>query len=311
MKWYPEALLLPWFSFFFAQRGCAWGAEENPAAPSSPEEDRAIIFLLEVPIPAAWRGRIKQRIPLCGRDGFKQASPQTGGRKDVHFRRYGCCGEVEVREHSFQTMVGFALVKHDRAQNEDWLDYSRFVVNFYVLFPVVLNILLELIHEQAYLWPTPRGRLNYQTTLRSIGPASMFICPPHWSATCHLVNTPGKGKENMHIHNSRMLSGTQNRPQNGRSHTSCNPGVTSSTLCAFSPPLPFCIAFLHFEDLFRVGGVVHDTIMCYLALAMLWFILEPMLLYMVLVYLFVSEHKVIGIILQFTQNRKAQFLFMN
>lgn len=56
---------------------------------------------------------------------------------------------------------------------------------------------------------------------------------------------------------------------------------------------------------------VSAQIIHHLALGVLYFILEPMLLHVVLRYLLVAEHKVIDIILQSIQNRKAQILFMN
>lgn len=56
---------------------------------------------------------------------------------------------------------------------------------------------------------------------------------------------------------------------------------------------------------------VPARIIHHLALRMLYFILEPMLLHVVLRYLLVAEHKVIDIILQSIQNRRPQILFMN
>lgn len=99
--------------------------------------------------------------------------------------------------------------------------------------------------------------------------------------------------ENMHIQNGCMFSGTQNRSQKWRSLSSWIPEVSTSTLCAFTLPSDIQYCLFHFEDLFRADTAVDDMIIPYLSLVMLYFILEPMFLHMALVYLFVSEHKVV------------------
>lgn len=92
-----------------------------------------------------------------------------------------------------------------------------------------------------------------------------------------------------------MFSGTQNRSYEREVTYFIYPWAITSTLHAFCPSLTFCIAFLHSEDIFRADLVVHDTIIRYRPLLMPQFILETTLLHVVLMYLFVSEHKVTNI----------------
>lgn len=74
--------------------------------------------------------------------------------------------------------------------------------------------------------------------------------------------------ENRHIQNLCMFSGTQNKSQNRKSHSSCIPGVTTSIF--LSCPVTFSIVFLY-SDLSRDNTVVCQMITDYLALVMLYF----------------------------------------
>lgn len=160
----------------------------------------------------------------------------------------------------------------------------------------------------------PRRKLKYQSNFRSTGSWRIFICPPHWSIRCHLINISEKGvkklntfmDENRPIQNLCIVFGTQNKSQNRKSHS-----VTSSIF--LSCPVIFSIVFLYF-DLSRDNIVVCQIIICYLSLlnwcsTLFWNPCNS--IWSWCMYLCQNIATVTDTVLQVIQNREAQSLFLN